>query len=75
MSVADRIAEQLGRLPSTMQAEVLDYVESLVARVERDENGHTDRTWSTLSLESAMRGMEDEDGPTYTDADLTDRFA
>jgi hypothetical protein len=54
-----------------LQAEVLDFVEYLVAKAERQEKAE----WSTLSVAFAMRGMEDETEAVYTTVDLKDVFA
>jgi hypothetical protein len=48
--------------------EVLDYLEFLLAKAERE-----DKEWSRLSLASAMRGMEDEPA-IYTIADLKVKY-
>lgn len=58
-------------MPVSFQAEVLDFVEYLVARVRAEE----DRDWSELSLACALHGMEDEATLRYTTADLTVVFA
>jgi hypothetical protein len=71
MTVTERIQQYIQRLPAPFQAEVLDFVEYLLAKTERRE----EREWSELSLASAMRGMEDEDALTYTTADLKVVFA
>lgn len=34
-----------------------------------------DKAWEHLSLSWAMRGMEDEEGPDYTTADLKEHFS
>jgi hypothetical protein len=41
-----------------------------MAKAEREAVRQERRLWSNLSLSSAMRGMEEEDVPTYTTADL-----
>ncbi|MBM3189136.1 MAG: DUF2281 domain-containing protein [Chloroflexi bacterium] len=70
MALSERIQEHVERLPASLQAEVLDFVEYLLAKAEREAVREERRLWSDLSLSSAMRGMEDEDTPTYTTADL-----
>ncbi len=65
MALVERIQQHVQRLPASFQAEVLDFVEYLLAKTEHREN----RDWSDLSLASAMHGMEDEDMPLYTLAD------
>jgi hypothetical protein len=56
-----------------MQAEVLDFVEYLLAKAEREAGQEEDRAWRVGSLASALRGMEVE-GPEYTEADLAEPF-
>ncbi len=70
MGVADRIIEKIKSLPEEKQTEVLDFVDFLEKRIKEEEN----RDWSKFSLESAMRGMEDEE-PLYTLNDLKEKFA
>ena len=70
MAIAERVQQYVQRLPAPFQAEVLDFVEYLLAKAEREMARREDRAWSNLSLSYAMRGMEDEDTPTYTIADL-----
>jgi hypothetical protein len=55
--------------PLPYQAEVLDFVEYLVAKAER-EALEEEEAWSDLSLSFAMRGMEYKAVPTYTASDL-----
>lgn len=71
MAIEERIQEHIQRLPSSLQAEVLDFVEYLVAKAERQEEAD----WTELSLAFAMRGMEDESEVVYTTADLKVTFA
>lgn len=71
MAVEERIQQHLKRLPVSLQVEVLDFVEYLVAKAERQERAE----WSTFSIAFAMRGMEDETEAVYTTADLKDLFA
>ncbi len=68
--IAERIQTYLEKLPPSFQTEVLDFVEYLLAKAAREEMAE----WSALSLASAMHGMEDEDTPTYTIADLKVKF-
>ena len=71
MAIVERIQQSVQKLPASFQAEVLDFVEYLLAKSERREDGN----WSDLSLASAMRGMEDENTPVYTPSDLKVVFA
>ncbi|MEW6607425.1 MAG: DUF2281 domain-containing protein [bacterium] len=68
--IAERIQEDVQRLPNFLQAEVLDFIEYLLLKAERETLRHEEKKWATSSLAFAMRGMEDEDTPVYTTADL-----
>jgi len=70
MVLSERIQQHVQKLPASFQAEVLDFVEYLLAKAEREVARQEERDWSYLSLSFAMRGMEEEDTPTYTTADL-----
>jgi hypothetical protein len=70
MALTDRIQEGVQQLPIAFQAEVLDFVQYLLAKAKREASEHDEGLWSHLSLTFAMRGMEDEDSPQYTKADL-----
>jgi len=71
MAIADQIQSYVQRLPSTVQAEVLDFVEYLLSKAERREESE----WAALSLALAMDGLEEEDTPDYGSADLKVIFA
>lgn len=71
MTISEKIQQHVQKLPASFQAEVLDFVEYLLAKVRGREEGD----WSDLSLTFAMRGMEDEATPLYTTADLKVVFA
>jgi hypothetical protein len=66
MALDERIHQYIQKLPLFLQAEVLDFVEYLIAKTERQEEGD----WTNLSLVLAMRGMEDEATPEYAVTDL-----
>jgi len=70
MVVAERIREHVQKLSEPLQAEVLHFVEFLLLKVERESAQQDELGWTDFSLTMAMRGMEDEDTPTYTTADL-----
>jgi Protein of unknown function (DUF2281) len=69
MMVSEQINGKLQRLPLPLQEEVLDFVEFLLHK-----NGDGEQEWSKFSLAQAMRGLEDDDMPEYTDADLKDKW-
>ena len=70
MLLSERIQQSLEHLPTSFQVEVLDFIEYLAAKAEREAFEREKRDWSNLSLSFAMRGMEDEDTSAYTLADL-----
>jgi hypothetical protein len=70
MLAVERIQQYVQKLPQPLQAEVLDFVEYLLSKVERETSPQDESDWSGLSLALAMRGMESENTPTYTTADL-----
>jgi len=69
MQLADRIRDQVKELPDEVQREVLEFVEYLAHKVRDD-----DATWFDLSLESAVRGLEDETWPEYGDDDFVEKW-
>ena len=66
----EKIQQHIQKLPEELQVEVLDFVEYLLLKSERESLKRDDIDWSSLSLAFAMRDMEDEDTPTYTTDDL-----
>jgi hypothetical protein len=74
MAVADRIYQNVQKLPERLQSEVLDFVEYLLLKVERETWPEEKSTWSNLSLALAMRDMVQEDTPDYTTDDLKTVF-
>jgi hypothetical protein len=70
MALTDKIHEGVPQLPLALQAEVLDFVHYLLVKTKRGAPEDAEGLWSHVSLTFAMRGMEDEDSPPYTTADL-----
>lgn len=70
MGIAEKIHQCIERLPPSLQAEALDFVEFLIAKAEQEET----KNWDDLSLQAAMRGMEAETGSVYTQDDLKEVF-
>jgi hypothetical protein len=70
MILSEEIQERLQKLPAPYQAEVLNFVEYLLAKAEHETVQEERWLWSDLSLSSAMRGMEEENTPLYTPDDL-----
>lgn len=65
MNITDKIQAYVHKLPAPLQSEVLDFVEYLLSKAERDVPVDESESWSAWSLASAMRGMEEEETPTY----------
>ena len=71
MDIVERILEEVKSMPELDQTEVLDFVEYLKSKKERKEE---DSEWSRFSLDSAMRGIEEEPSP-YGIEDMKERFS
>ena len=71
MNIVERIIEQVKTMPESEQSEVLDFVEYLKSKKERKEE---DSEWSRFSLDSAMRGIEEEPSP-YGIEDIKEPFS
>ncbi|MGD2063344.1 MAG: hypothetical protein PVF51_07165 [Nitrospirota bacterium] len=71
MDATERILNQLRKLPDASKVEVLDFVDFFVIKARSMDE---ERTWSDLSIEAALRGMEDEPLQGYTDEDLLERW-
>ncbi len=74
MTVAEKIYQDVQKLPERFQAEVLDFVEYLLLKAERETWPEERRAWSEGSLALAMSDMVKEDTPTYTADDLKTTF-
>ena len=71
MAVTDDIVRNVERLPEPLRAEVLHFAEYLVSRTEANgADGSEASAWSAFSLASAMRGIEDAPGVTYSETDI-----
>ena len=62
MTTAERIHEQVQKLPEPLQAKALGFIEFLM---QLQSVRKEDLDWSYLSLAAAMRDIEDDEGPTY----------
>lgn len=70
MALSEKIKADVEKLPEALQEEVLDFVEYLLMKAGQKE----DKEWFVGSLTTAMQGLENEDGPEYTEADLKEIF-
>ncbi len=74
MGYMELIQQRLQTLPPEKQAEVYDFVEFIATRKNAmGAAAWIDREFMQLSLDSAMRGMED-DPVHYTTDDLAERW-
>jgi hypothetical protein len=69
MTLDEKIFQYVQKLPHSLQEELLDYAEYLLMKAEQQEK----QDWTSLSLSSAMRDMEDE-AVTYSLSDLRESF-
>ena len=70
----EHIANRLERLPPSLQREVLDFIEFLSQKVTNGEAASEDAAWQRFSLAQAMKGLDDEESPEYSEADLKERW-
>jgi Protein of unknown function (DUF2281) len=69
MVLNEKIQEYIRKLPESLQEEMLDYLEFLLVKAQRE-----DIEWSSLALASALRGMENEP-ELYTLSDLKVKYS
>ena len=69
MTLDEKIYQYVQKLPHSFQEELLDYAEYLLMKAEQQEK----QDWTSLSLSSAMRDMENE-VVTYSLSDLRESF-
>jgi hypothetical protein len=75
MAVAQQIQESVQRLPTAFQAEVLNFVEYLLVKAEREALRQEEQEWSSFSLAAAMCDVEGDDDAEYTLSNLKVMFA
>ena len=75
METIEKIRRHLKELPESLHSQVLDFVEYLIAKADREKEWREGGNWSSFSVAEAMRGMEDEKAPVYTVEDLRERFS
>jgi hypothetical protein len=74
MIVTEKINQKLEKLPVEIQLEILDFVEFVAQKAERQNALEENRQWTDFSLAQAMKGLEDEETPEYTEADLKEKW-
>ena len=71
MDIVERIIKEISLIPESDQSEVLDFVEYLKSKKSRKNE---DSEWAQFSLDSAMRGIEEEQSP-YGIEDIKEKFS
>ena len=60
MSVTEQIIQRLNQLSEIEQSEVLNFVDYLETRGRALKQKQDTKQWAEFSLDSAMRGLEDD---------------
>jgi len=74
MSVSERFYEEVKKLPAPLRAEVRDSVQHIASKKKREIAPESELASAGLPLSLAMRGMENEDTPSYSTEDLREVF-
>ena len=69
MKTLDQICDEMKTLPEEAQREVLDFVAFLKQKLRKE-----DGRWTELSLTAALRGMEGDVWPEYSEQDFKERW-
>ncbi|MBC8334741.1 MAG: hypothetical protein ISR59_11710 [Anaerolineales bacterium] len=70
MTLDEKIHQYAKKLPHSFQEELFDFVQYLLMKAEQQEK----QDWTSLSLSSAMRDMQDEPA-LYNISDIRVAFA
>jgi hypothetical protein len=73
MNTVEKIIEHLKTMPDSERNEVLHFVEYLKTSAHDRKQSDEDSQWGQFSLESAMRGIEEESSP-YSIEDIKEHF-
>ncbi|MDZ7292476.1 MAG: DUF2281 domain-containing protein [candidate division KSB1 bacterium] len=74
MTTVDKINQYVQKLPEPFQNEILHFVEFLMLKAANGDSRQADLLWSHFSLAEAMRGLENEDSPSYDESDLKEKW-
>jgi len=74
MSTVERIAQHVQKLPEPFLNEVLHFVEFLMTKPAPHNSRQENFEWSRFSLSAAMRDLGNEDGLTYNESDLKEKW-
>jgi len=74
MIISEKINQEVEKLPVSIQLEILDFVEFVAQKADRQNPAEEKNQWTNFSLSQAMKGLEDEESPEYTEADLKEKW-
>lgn len=69
----EEIISEIRTLPRSLQEEALDFIAYL--KLKTIKNSQDNQDWSHLSLEGALRGMENDEFPIYQESDLKEQWS
>lgn len=75
MKTIDKITDRIRKLPERSREEVLDFVEFLLAKSGKIEEGMNTDSWNKFSLDQAMHGFENDGMPDYYESDLKEKYS
>lgn len=73
MVLVEKLQSDIQKLPTDLQQEVVDFVEFLLTKVDRNAARQEESEWSRAGLEYMLQRMdaeEGEDAPVYTLSDV-----
>lgn len=74
MLTAEKVSIEIQKLPSSMQQEVLDFVEFLLYK-NRDRGTRREaENWNSFSMSSALKGLEADEFPEYEETDFVEKW-
>lgn len=74
MVISEKISQKVEKLPVAIQLEVLDFVEFVTQRAKKINSEVEREQWTEFSINQAMKGLEEEETPEYTEADLKEKW-
>jgi hypothetical protein len=75
MVITEKIFLYVKKLPPSSQSEVLDFIEYLLEKAEREKGREEEVEWFNFSLANAMKGMEEEGTSIYRISDLKETYS
>ena len=73
MKTAERLTDQIQKLPEHLQEEVLDFVQFLKKKSASGLRQEED-WWSRFSLSLSLTGLDDKEEPAYSEKNLKERW-